>query len=374
MFPFEKEGDHWNYHRPCYLFWDHLEAMIRKLDEMEIQVDLILFHPYDRWGFARMDKEACMIYLGYVVRRLAAYPNVWWSLANEYDTMPHFKLEWWSEFAAYLTKEDSYGHLLSNHNCLVYWDFHNENTTHCCIQDANVQMVPDYLEEYQKPVIFDECCYEGNVPYNWGNISGFELVHRFWTAVVCGGYCTHGETFLSEDEVLWWSKGGRLKGESAPRIGFLRELCESFGRPLEFLPDQDSQIPALQRLKKHPEAVTDVSEGFTRGLVMYPMERVQSFIDDSRKLQGHCGEDVYLLYFGKHCQAVAEIDLPENKDYRVEVIDIWEMTRQVVKERAFGRTVVELPGKEGVAVLAISHPFINEMMKMEISEYEKTGI
>ena len=60
----------------------------------------------------------------------------------------------------------------------------------------------------------DECCYEGNIPWDWGNISGFELVHRFWTVCMQGGYCTHGETYLNEEEVLWWSKGGKLVGES----------------------------------------------------------------------------------------------------------------------------------------------------------------
>ena len=80
----------------------------------------------------------------------------------------------------------------------------------------------------------DECCYEGNIPWDRGNISGFELVHRFWTVCMQGGYCTHGETYLNEEEVLWWSKGGKLVGESPARIGFLREILESLPGPLTF--------------------------------------------------------------------------------------------------------------------------------------------
>lgn len=34
---------------------------------------------------ATMPREDNLIYLDYLIRRLAAFPNVWWSLANEYD-------------------------------------------------------------------------------------------------------------------------------------------------------------------------------------------------------------------------------------------------------------------------------------------------
>lgn len=74
----------------------------------------------------------------------------------------------------------------------------------------------------------------GNVPFGWGNISGFELVNRIWTVCMQGGYCTHGEAFLNEEEILWWSKGGTLIGESPSRIRFLRELLESLPGPLTF--------------------------------------------------------------------------------------------------------------------------------------------
>ena len=45
------------------------------------------------------------------------------------------------------------------------------------------------------------------------------------------------------------------------------------------------------------------------------------------------------------------MNLPKDGNCRVEVIDTWEMTRDVVMERAHGRVRVELPGKEGMAVL-----------------------
>ncbi len=76
------------------------------------------------------------------------------------------------------------------------------------------------------PVIIDECVYEGNISPIWGNLPGIEMSRRVWNSVARGGYATHGECFLDPDDVLWWGKGGVLKGESPERIGFLRAFLE----------------------------------------------------------------------------------------------------------------------------------------------------
>lgn len=36
------------------------------------------------------------------------------------------------------------------------------------------------MKRYGKPVIYDEMGYEGNLQQNWGNLSAFEVVNRFW--------------------------------------------------------------------------------------------------------------------------------------------------------------------------------------------------
>lgn len=351
QFPYFQKDGRWDMHHPDYAFWDQLDSAIERMNEMGIQADIIFFHPYDKWGFSKLTKEECDLYLEYAVRRLAAHPNVWWSLSNEYDTIPAFELAWWPQFAAQIRDLDPYGHLLSNHNCLVYWDFANEDTTHCCIQDSNVQYVSDYQAQFGKPVIFDECGYEGNLSFPWGNLSAFEMVNRFWMAVSCGGYCSHGETYLSEDDVLWWSKGGALKGKSPERIGFLKEIVESFPEALEYLPEPENQDEKFMALKEHPEKV-DAIPGFAKGLVMKPYERILSFVDGGRKYQGHCGEEVYLFYFARQCMAYGEVELPNDRNYRIEVINVWDMTRETVLEQASGKVKVPLPGIEGMAVLA----------------------
>lgn len=85
-----------------------------------------------------------------------------------------------------------------------------------------------WMERYQKPVVVDECCYEGDIHFSWGNISAKEMTNRFWCAYCVGAFATHGETYLSDDDVLWWAKGGVLRGQSPDRIAFLREIIESF--------------------------------------------------------------------------------------------------------------------------------------------------
>ncbi len=67
----------------------HSKQRIARLGKLGIEADLILLHPVRRraLGF-RPDAGRCDDrYLQYVVARLAAYRNVWWSMANEWDFM-----------------------------------------------------------------------------------------------------------------------------------------------------------------------------------------------------------------------------------------------------------------------------------------------
>lgn len=355
FYPFEKKGEGWDVHRPVFAYWEALETRVRELDAMNIQGDLILFHPYDRWGFARLTKADSLVYLEYLLRRLSAMPNLWWSLANEYDLMENYVREDWEDFAAFVSAHDPFGHCLSNHNCMAYWDFGQKEITHCSIQDANVSEVPELQERYGKPVVFDECRYEGNIIHSWGNLSARELVRRFWTAVCCGGYCTHGETYYSEDEVLWWSRGGVLKGESPERIAFLRGIVESLPGPLEFLGDglgayTEKQLTDMQE-QGAPEEFRQ--SFFLMAMLNLPRERVRPFLVKERVALGHCGREAYLKYLERQCAALTELDLPGDGSYRIEVIDAWNMTRETVAENVCGKVQVKLPGREDMAVLAM---------------------
>ncbi|MFC1604671.1 DUF5060 domain-containing protein, partial [Planctomycetota bacterium] len=123
FYPFEgKPLKNWDYSRFNPEFFRHFEQRVGNLREMGIEADLILFHPYDRWGYKDMDAETDDRYLRYVVARLAAYRNVWWSFANEFDLMKSKKMADWDRFFQIVQKYDPYNRLRGIHNCRVFYD------------------------------------------------------------------------------------------------------------------------------------------------------------------------------------------------------------------------------------------------------------
>ncbi len=344
-YPFEKKEDgSWDVHHPCYAFWDHLEDIINRMGSIGIESDLILFHPYDCWGFASLPQEDNLVYLDYLLRRFSAIPYIWWSLANEYDIVIGRSMEQWYEIEEFVAGNDPFHHLLSNHNCLKFYDHSRPNITHCSIQSPAMCLADEWIRRYGKPVIYDELEYEGDIEMGWGNISGFEEVNRFWKAFTKGAYATHGETFHSEDEILWWAKGGILKGESPARLAFLKDFFYSLPQAVEawdepiFLDFEDETGEKLAAIIKAQQSINEE-------------ERVNSSWKDST-YGGHIGGDIYLRYYGEKCPRYISIRLPQDYTYKVEIIDVWDMTRSTVNENASGKTPLTLPGKGGIAVLA----------------------
>jgi hypothetical protein len=297
LYPFEgTPPSPWNTARFNPKFFHHLEKCVADLRDLGIEADLILFHPYDdgHWGFDRMTAAADDGYLNYVVSRLAAYRNIWWSLANEYDFMKEKKPSDWDRFFKIVQERDPYYHLRSIHNGATIYNHTLPWVTHASIQNGSA--VEDagravlYRDVYRKPIVFDEVKYEGNIPKRWGNLSAEELVFRFWQGTVAGTYVGHGETYLSPDDVLWWSKGGVLKGQSPARLAFLRQVLE------------DSPGSGIDPIDKwqHPE------------------------------YGGHA-PDYYLVYLGNETPTSWEFLLPKQKmehglQFKAEVLDTWNMT------------------------------------------------
>jgi hypothetical protein len=286
----------WDFTRFSPEFFRHLEARIGNLRDLGIEADLILFHPYDKghWGFDRMGAAADDRYLRYVVARLGAYRNVWWSLANEYDFMTNKKEADWDRLFQVVQQNDPYGHLRSIHNGTRLYNHTRPWVTHASIQNGSA--VADFgragllRDVYRKPVVFDEVKYEGDIEQRWGNLSAEEMVHRFWQGAVAGTYVGHGETYRHPEEVLWWSKGGVLHGRSPARIAFLRKVLE---------------------------------EGPPEGLE--PIDKWQDLRTAGRK------GAYYLIYFGKDKPTEWAFELPRAGvtgplKLRVEVIDTWAMT------------------------------------------------
>jgi hypothetical protein len=309
--------NHWDFTRFNPEHFRRVERAILQLRDRGIEADLIVMHPYDRWGFSSMTREQDDLYWNYCIARFSAYRNLWWSLANEYDLLKEKTLEDWEHYAALLCEKDPYNHLRSVHNCIAFYDYTRPWVTHCSMQRQDLYRHVEYTDEYRtrygKPVVWDEIAYEGNIDMGWGNISGQELTRRFWEASLRGGYAGHGETFVDpENDILWWSHGGELHGESPERIKFLHKiLCET---------------PGL---------------GLRRGEGAF--DEVVGVPDMPFNQEG--GYEIHYYGFGRPSFR----DFRKEGNWQVEVIDTWEMT--VTDMGVYtGKFRVKLPGKEYMAV------------------------
>ncbi len=226
-YPFEgKPLKEWDYSRFNPVFWQHFEQRVQDLLDLGIEADIILFHTYDRWDFENMDAESDDRYIRYAVARLAAFRNVWWSLANEYDIMPAKEETDWDRFFQIIRDNDPYQRLRGIHNCRQWYDHGKSWVTHTSIQTINMAQGINYRTQYDKPVIYDECRYEGDIPKGWGNITARQMVQNFWAGTASGCYVGHGETYKHPEDLLWWAKGGVLHGESPSRIAFLKDFMK----------------------------------------------------------------------------------------------------------------------------------------------------
>ena len=161
------------------------------------------------------------------------------------------------------------------------------------------------------------------------------------------------KVFLSDDEVLWWAKGGVLKGESPKRIAYLKEIVDAIPGAIEPWQEyHDFDIQAYME-KHHLESMEELQNSPLISRFMNPNE-VDDIVSKMKDYNafGHVGEDYYIGYYGRHCNGIAPWKLPEDHQYKIEIIDMWNMTRDVTMTGVSGRFDVKMPGKEGIAVLA----------------------
>jgi hypothetical protein len=169
LYPFERDASGTSdFSHPNPAFFTHLEQRISDLRALGIEADLILFHPYDRWGYATMPAEADDRYLRYVLARMSAYRNVWWSLANEWDLMKAKSVQDFNRFFHIVEQHDPVEHLRSVHYSRVMYDYGQPWVTHASLQTSDFQSAPEWLKSWRKPIVFDEIMYEGNLSARWG--------------------------------------------------------------------------------------------------------------------------------------------------------------------------------------------------------------
>jgi len=319
-------------------YFHHLEKRIEQMGEQGVEAELILFHPYhkgDMAWFDDLDVAADDRYLQYVVARLSAYRNVWWSLANEYGQVKNKTDADWDHFFQLVASADPYGHLRSIHNAAKFYDSNKPLVTHASIQNGSA--VADfgravlYRELCPKPLVYDEVCYEGNYGARWGRLTGQEMVERFWLGTIAGAYVGHGEMALAPKKSSWTDAGGELTGQSPARLAFLRKILEAG--------PADGIEPIDEYYQTH--------------------------------FGGKAGE-YYLVYFGTETPTSWRFALPrdppqklaltEGMKFHVDVLDTWNMTITPV-DRVFttdklaesvfpavGDGTIKLPGVADIAL------------------------
>ncbi len=292
-------------------YFQHFEARIQDLMTAGIEADVILFHPYDAWGFKAMGAEADDRYLRYAVARLSAYRNVWWSIANEYDLVRSKTMTDWDRFFRIVQEADPYSRLRSIHHSRVVYDHSKPWCTHASLQEYDFEKSAERFAAWNKPIIYDEIQYEGNIARRWGNLSPEEMTHRFWRAIVYGVYATHGETYMVTDGSPVWSDAGELHGSSPARITYLRKLLEKSG---------------------------------TTGLMA---------AENPYYLNAGNPGAVILYYFDYHCAGEYEFPLPENVKFKATMIDPWAMTESPLPGSYSGKSKIALTGKPYMAVLFV---------------------
>ncbi len=298
LYPWPHRDDDFDRDQFSPEYFQHIERRVEDLLSMGIVADLILFHPYDsdKWRHSKMSREQDDAYLRYVIARLAAYRNVWWTMANEYDLVKPAKD--WDRIFQVVRDLDPYDHPRSNHNCRGWYDHGKPWVTHCNIQHGGGGLYEACLRarrDYGKPVVIDEYGYEGDIPQGWGNRSAQEETHRHWTATMAGAYASHGETYYNEEEKLWWSVGGKLIGRSPARLAFLRSVMEQ--APYEQMEPDPQLSPGNYALCKPNE--------------------------------------YYLVYFTTDVPTA--LDLPGDGPYKVDGIDPWHMTVTPLNDASPGR-------------------------------------
>ncbi len=295
LYPFVGTPHAWDFTRFNPAFFRRLEYFVGRLRDLSIEADIILFHPYDggKWGFDAMPPEVDERYLSYLIARLSAYRNVWWSLANEYDIIKAKTEADFDRLFQVVRAGDPYGHLRSIHNLHKIYDNNKPWVTHASLQNGSA--VEDdaramlYRDVWRKPVVFDEVKYEGNIAKRWGNLSGKEMVRRVWAGTIGGTYVGHGEAIEDNEHRMFLGEGGLLRGESPARLAFFKKIIE---------------------------------EG---PLAIDPIDKWQD-----RHLGGVPGR-YYLRYFGCETPREWPFVLPKDgvtagQSFAVDVIDTWNMT------------------------------------------------
>lgn len=293
----ELDFDRYN---PAY--FARLEECVANLAHHGVEAELVLFPASDA------DEEVIQLtpeqeerYIRYVVSRMAAYRNVWWTMADLVDDSPRRDQDWRQAFR--ILRECDYGHhLCTIHGTPAAYDWGVPWLTHISLRHEEVTISSTFTLQYEKPVIIDHCGFEGTGPEKENALTPEELVYRIWEGLARGGYVTHGESLSGSGNTCWSIHGGELLGESQPRIAFLRQLL--------------FDLPGFLTYNRTRHDVSTIER------------------------QG----EYSLSYFGAHRCTNRLFAMPDG-EFAVDLIDTWNMTMERLDHTYHERFEIKLPGK-----------------------------
>lgn len=314
MYPFAGSKGSFDFNRPNYAYFQKFDNCLKRVLELGIEADIIVLHPYDNSGIKDMGEDNEKRYLEYLIARAGAHRNVWWSMCNEWE-LKSTDVNYWDRIGQHVQNNDPYNHLRSIHNVWEFYDYHKPWVTHLSLQaqepNISISKSRDYRAQFGKPIVWDEVRYEGNfpMPYFWGLLTAQEMTEKFWSGTIHGTYVGHSETYTHPEDIIWWSRGGVLRGQSPARIAFLKTIMDMVpGKKLDPLPGN--------------------------------MQAAQN------------GSDCFLYYYSTSQATSRSFSLPSGNTYQAHVIDTWNMTRSDVGTRS-GNFSLSLPNQQYMAVLFI---------------------
>ncbi|MEV4172900.1 DUF5605 domain-containing protein [Nonomuraea sp. NPDC049709] len=280
---------------------DSLEERVAELGAIGVTAELVLLRP----GEGVTDVAAAVRYVAEVVPRLAAYPNVWWSLTDDPAGFPAFTEHDWVRLADLVAEEDPGHHPLSitvEAGSPLLW---RRSFTHGSVRARSPRDAWVRTRDHHRPVVMDMCGYEGDADSPWLSLTPEEVVAQAWDGAVRRRRVTHGESYLDDDGLTWSEDGGTLVGSAVARLGLLRQVL--------------SAVPAEARYRDRDAPMLGVPGEFC------------------------------LEFCGEHRFPSREYDLPPGR-YEAEVIDTWEMTVTPCGVLEGPAVRVPLPGTAGQAI------------------------
>ncbi|GBG06985.1 hypothetical protein PAT3040_01532 [Paenibacillus agaridevorans] len=283
-------------------YFAKLEACVESLSRIGVEAELILFpSSMDLEGAIRLTAEQEERYIRYAVSRLAAYRNVWWTMADLGDGTRRREVDWRAYFQT--LRECDYGHhLCSIHGTPSAFDWGVPWLTHVSLRQEDVMLASDLTLQYEKPIVIDDCGREGIGAEPREALTSEDMAYRIWEGLSRGGFAAHGESLRGPDGTSWSVHGGELLGESVERIAFLRGLLED-----------------------------------APGYLTYSRQRHDASTLEKR------GE-YYLQYFGPHRFSSRDFGM-QTGEFAVDIIDTWNMTIERLDQTFQQRFQIKLPGE-----------------------------